>query len=60
MMTVKHIDEEEDMFIGPTTMPSVSDIRINAKIKLLINDCRRNLCNDMMPSISLPVLTVYA
>ena len=38
----------------------LSDIRINAQIKLLLNDCRRNLYNDMMPSISLPVICVSA
>ena len=38
----------------------LSDIGINAQIKLLLIDCRRNLYNDMMPSISLPVISVSA
>ena len=38
----------------------LSDIGINAQIKLLLNDRKRNLYNDMMPSILLPVLSVYA
>ena len=36
------------------------DIGINAQIKLLLIDCRRNLYNDMMPSILLPVISVSA
>ena len=38
----------------------LSDIGINAQIKLLLIDCRRNLYNYMMPSILLPVISVSA
>ena len=38
----------------------LSDIGINAQIKLLLIDCRRNLDNDMMPIILLPVISVSA
>ena len=34
----------------------LSDIGISAQIKLLLIDCRKNLYNDMMPSILLPVI----
>ena len=36
----------------------LSYIRINAQIKLLLNDCKRNLFNYMIPSILLLVICV--